>query len=357
MGYFFYYYVIAMKFNWNGEIVMTTTIKDVAKLAGVSISTVSRVINNSKPVSLEVRKKVLDAIKELDYKPNEVARSLVTRKSNLIGVIVTDLGNSYIAEMVRGIEEIGQMYNYDIILSSSYGNIDAEMKFVKFLTSKQVEGIVLISEKNDNEVIDEIQNYNIPFIYLNRYCSKSDLSTVSIDNYKACYSMVEYLSDLGHENILYISYENDDEYSVEISKIEGYNKAIQDKEKKGSVYYAKGLTIQDGYDIGKSVLQFVRENDISAIFCCHDEIAIGLMSYCYDKKIRVPEDISICGFGDKSIASIYRPRLTTVREPFYDIGAVAIRSVIKKINGQELKDDKLLLPFQIMKRESCAKIR
>jgi len=161
---------------------MKTTIKDVAKLAGVSISTVSRVINNSKPVSPEVRRKVLDAIKQLDYKPNEVARSLVTRKSNLIGVIVTDIGNSYVAEMVRGIEEVGRMYNFDIILSSSYGNEDAELKFINFLTRKQVEGIILISEKNENKVIDEIQSYRIPFIYINRYYNKYDLPTVSIDN-------------------------------------------------------------------------------------------------------------------------------------------------------------------------------
>lgn len=336
---------------------MKTTIKDVAKLAGVSISTVSRVINNSKPVSPEVRRKVLDAIKQLDYKPNEVARSLVTRKSNLIGVIVTDIGNSYVAEMVRGIEEVGRMYNFDIILSSSYGNEDAELKFINFLTRKQVEGIILISEKNENKVIDEIQSYRIPFIYINRYYNKYDLPTVSIDNSKASFDMTEYLIGQGHERLLYVSYESDDEYSVEMSKIEGYNKAIKEKAKKGFLFNAKGFRIEDGYEMGKSILDFVKENKITAIFCGHDELAIGLMSYCYDNNIKIPEDISICGFGDKSIASIYRPRLTTVREPFYDIGAVAIRSVIKKIKGEELEEDKIVLPYQIIKRESCAKAK
>lgn len=336
---------------------MTTTIKDVARLAGVSISTVSRVINNSKPVSPEVRKRVLEAIELLDYKPNEVARSLVTRKSNLIGVIVTDIGNFYVAEMVRGIEEIGRMYNYDIILSSSYGNIDAELKFVKFLTRKQVEGILLISERDDNEVVDEIQNYKIPFIYINRYYNRYNLPTVSIDNSRASTAMTEYLIEFGHENLLYVTYGNDDNYSVERKKIEGYNKAIKDKGKNGLIYYAKGFTIEDGYNMGDSIIDFTRKNNISVIFCGHDELAIGLMSYCYDKGISVPEDISICGYGDERIASIYRPRLTTVREPFYDTGAVAIRSVIKQINGEQLEDNKLLLPFQIMKRESCARIK
>ena len=106
------------------------TIKDVAKLAGVSISTVSRVMNESKPVSPESRRKVLDAIKKLDFKPNELARSLVMRKSNMIGVIVKDIGISYMAQIIRGIEEIGRMYNYDILLSSTYGDIEVEHKII-----------------------------------------------------------------------------------------------------------------------------------------------------------------------------------------------------------------------------------
>ena len=123
------------------------TIKDVAKLAGVSISTVSRVMNESKPVSPESRRKVLDAIKKLDFKPNELARSLVMRKSNMIGVIVKDIGISYMAQIIRGIEEIGRMYNYDILLSSTYGDIEVEHKIIEFMCTKQVEGIIMIVEK------------------------------------------------------------------------------------------------------------------------------------------------------------------------------------------------------------------
>ena len=144
---------------------MTATIKDVARLAEVSISTVSRVINDSKPVSPEARRRVLKAIEDLGYKPNEVARSLVTKKSNLIGVIVDDIGNSYVANIVRGIEEIGRMYNYDILLCSSYGDRQIETKFIQVLTTKQVEGIILVSEIVNHEVINNINEYKIPFVY------------------------------------------------------------------------------------------------------------------------------------------------------------------------------------------------
>ncbi|MCF6466710.1 LacI family DNA-binding transcriptional regulator [Clostridium sp. Cult2] len=336
---------------------MTVTIKDVAKLAGVSISTVSRVINNSKPVSLEVRRKVKEAIEELGYKPNEVARSLVTRKSNLIGVIITDIGNSYIAQMVRGIEEVGRMYKYDIILSSSYGDSDTERKFAQLLRSKQVEGIIMVSEKNNYGVIDEVEDYKIPFVYLNKYYSNLNIPTVSIDNFKASFKMTKYLLGLGHENILYVTANEKDEGSLERLKIDGYRKALNENAKdKGFLYSTKGFSIEDGYDMGEDVINLVKENNITAVFCCQDELAIGLINYCYDNNLQVPDDISICGYGDTKMASIYRPKLTTVREPYYDIGAVAIRRIIKKLNEEEIEGEHIFLPIRIMKRESCRRI-
>jgi len=336
---------------------VSVTIKDVAKKAGVSISTVSRVINKSKPVSLEARQKVLKAIEELGYKPNEVARSLVTRKSRLIGVIVTDIGHSYIAEMVRGIEEIGRMYRYDIILSSSYGHKETEKKFVQLLMGKQVQGIVLISEDNNDEVVEEIMEMDIPFVYLNKYYSSAKIPSVYISSEKSSYNMTKYLTELGHRNVMYITYNQDEKYSVEKLKIDGFNKAVKEVNGKGYIFDGEGFKIEDGYKIGEKVYKMVKENSITAIFCCHDEVAIGLMSYFYDNNIKVPEDISVCGFGDSKIASIYRPRLTTVREPYYDIGAVAIRRIIKAVDEKEIEEENIYLPSQIMKRESCAEIR
>lgn len=335
---------------------MSATIKDVAKLAGVSISTVSRVINKSKPVSSEVKIKVLKAIDELGYKPNEVARSLVRRKSNIIGIIVTDIGNSYIAQMVKGIEEVGRMYKYDIVLSSSYGDPDTEKKFAELLRNKQVEGIILISEKINKEVIKKINGFKIPFIYLNKYYANPNLPSVSIDAQDASFAMTQYLLELGHENILYLTVDSDMENSLEKYKIAGYKKAMIEYGKgKEFLYSVKGYSIEGGYQAGSQVYKLVKEKNITAIFCCQDELAIGFINYCYDNNIKVPEDISICGYGDIKIASIYRPRLTTVKEPYYDIGAVAVRRIIKELNGEELEGIRTYLPFQLMKRESCEK--
>ncbi|MBE6083557.1 MULTISPECIES: LacI family DNA-binding transcriptional regulator [Tissierellales] len=337
---------------------MSATIKDVAKMAEVSISTVSRVINDSKPVSPEVRKRVLEVIDELGYKPNEVARTLVTKKSFLIGVIATDIGNSYVAQIIRGIEEVGKMYNYDILLCSSYGDKETELKFIQLLNRKQVEGIILISEIINEKVKEQIDQQNIPFVYLNKYFYMENVLTVSIDDLDASYEMTNYLISLGHKNIIYVSTHENEEYSLEKFKIEGYKKAIDEfGEGDELICFAKGCSIEDGYDIGKEVEDLVEKYDATAVFLSHDELAIGLINYFYDCGVKVPDDISVAGYGDIKISQILRPKLTTIKEPYYDIGAVAIRKIIKELKEEKFDKGNIKLPFQIKKRESCGKIQ
>ncbi|MDU1265077.1 MAG: LacI family DNA-binding transcriptional regulator, partial [Peptostreptococcus sp.] len=143
-----------------------TTIKDVAREAGVSISTVSRVINDSKPVTNEVKQRVLDVIKETGYVPNPLARSLVTKKSQLIGVIVPEVTDPFAAEILNGIEEISKMYNYDILLANTYSEKELEKKSINLLRAKQVEGIVMICWDLDQELVDQLDNSGIPAVYI-----------------------------------------------------------------------------------------------------------------------------------------------------------------------------------------------
>lgn len=335
---------------------MAVTIKDVAKLAGVSISTVSRVINDSKPVSPEARRKVIDAIDKLEYKPNEIARSLVTKKSNLIGVLVDDIGSYYVAQTVRGIEEVGRMHNYDILLSSSYGNQKTEMKYIQLLMRKQIEGIVLLSEIVNEEVIKYIESYKMPYVYLNRYFNIPELPTVSLDNKEASKMMTEYLMGLGHEKILYVTDNKNQELSVEKLKIAGYKEGLSADKRPEFIYEINTKTVQGAYESGEGIKKFIEENKITAIFCSQDELAIGLSNYLYDNGIRIPEDISLAGYGDIDMASIHRPKITTIREPYYDIGAVSISRVIKEINKDIEGEEVIRLPIHLIKRESCKEI-
>lgn len=327
------------------------TIKDVAKLAGVSISTVSRVMNNSKPVSPEARKKVLDAINKLDFKPNELARSLVMRKSNLVGVIVKDIGIEYMAQLIRGIEEIGRVYKYDILLSSSYGSEEALNNSIEFLATKQVEGLVIITENISDESLLKLRETRKPFILIDRYHAYKTLKTVKIDYEQEQYKLANHLYDKGHENLLLIT---DDENNVmNEARISGFEKACEEKNKTAHILKASGINSNDGYNIGESATKLCKKNSITAVTCINDELAIGLIDYCTDNAIMVPEDLSVVGFGDASIASIYRPNLSSVDIPYYDMGAIAIRALIKRIKKEEdiLRED-WVIDCNIIDRES-----
>jgi LacI family transcriptional regulator len=331
------------------------TIKDVAKLAGVSISTVSRVMNDSKPVSPEARKKVLDAINKLDFKPNELARSLVMRKSNLIGVIVEDIGIEYMAQLIRGIEEIGHLYKYDIILSSNYGDQKALENSINFLSTKQVEGIVVISEDISAEILVKLKDNKIPFILLDRYYNFKNISTVSIDYEKEMYNITKFLYDLGHRNIALVA--DKDKNLLNERKIAGYKKFIEDMGLESKIFEAESSTSDSGYNVGDQVIDKSKTDKITAIVCTNDKLAIGFISYCYDNKISVPDDISVTGFGDSSIAKVFRPKLTTVSVPYYDIGAIAIRALIKRIRGEEdILENNRMFDAQIVERESSKQI-
>ncbi|WP_262122211.1 LacI family DNA-binding transcriptional regulator [Anaerococcus sp. Marseille-Q5996] len=327
------------------------TIKDVAKLAGVSISTVSRVMNNSKPVSPEARQKVLDAIAKLDFKPNELARSLVMRRSNLVGVIVEDIGIEYMAQLIRGIEEIGRVYNYDILLQSSYGIEEALNNSIDFLATKQVEGLIIITENLTDETLIKLRETRVPFILLDKYHAYKNLNTVKIDYSKEQYKLIKYLYDLGHDNVLYIG--NSEDNVLNNAKFAGYNKAADELNKENFVLKIDGLSSNDGYNIGKEAIKICKDNNITAVSLMNDEMAIGLIDYCADNGIKVPDDLSVVGFGDSSIANIYRPNLTTVSIPYYDIGAIAIRALIKRIKDEEeiLLDD-WVIECTVVARES-----
>jgi len=329
----------------------TITIKDVAKQAGVSISTVSRVINDSKPVTDEVKQKVLDVIKETGYIPNPLARSLVTKKSQLIGVIVPEVSDSFVNEILNGIEEVAKMYDYEILLANTYSDKAQELKCINLLRAKQVEGIVMISWKVEEEHINYIQNCGIPASYISKTARDYDIHTVSVNNTEATYDMTKYLIEKGHKDIAFIMTSQDDTV-LEMERLSGYEKALKEKNikiNKDLIKYGE-TTYEAGYS---SMKELLNEGKVPhAAFVTGDEAAIGAINAICDAGYRVPEDISVAGFNDVKIAKIYRPKLTTVHQPLYDMGAVAIRMVIKMINNEPLEDKKIELPYRIVERES-----
>lgn len=331
---------------------MASTIKDVAKMADVSISTVSRVINDSKPVSPEARRRVLHAIDVLDYKPNEVARSLVTKKSNLIGVIVEDIGSNFISQILRGVEEVGRMYKYDILLSSSYGDQESEMKFANLLAQKQVEGIIVISNLHNPKLEYKLEESKIPYVIISNFYDIEKFSA-TIDYEKASYDMVNLLIAKGHKNIASLGVRRDYDRTFEKKKIEGYNKAMEEHGLKKINLFVEGLEAEDVENEEKNIINVIKKEKITAFFTSYDTIAIHLMNLLLDNGYKTPQDISVTGFGGSYISNIYRPKLTTVKIPYYDIGAVSIRKILKKIAKEDSDfSENVVLPSEILERES-----
>lgn len=330
-----------------------TTIKDVAKQAGVSISTVSRVINDSKPVTNEVKQRVLDVIKETGYVPNPLARSLVTRKSNLIGVIVPEVTDTFSAEVLNGIEEISKMYNYDILLANTYSERDLEIKSIDLLKTKQVEGMVVICWDIDQELVDIIEKSGIPAVYISKTTRDFDIYNVATKNEPAARDMTNFLIEKGHKKISLMR-TNYQISNLADSRLNGYKKALEENNipYDESIVKTCGTTYTDGYMATKELLS--SNNIPDAIFATSDEAAIGAINACFDMGYSVPDDISVAGFNDVKFAKMYRPKLTTVSQPLFDIGAVALRMIIKIIRGEEIDEKKVKLPYRIIDRESVS---
>jgi LacI family transcriptional regulator len=334
---------------------MSITIKDVAKKANVSISTVSRVINGSKPVSEDIKKRVFEVIEELGYSPNPVARNLVMKKSKLIGVMIPDISSTFVGELLNAVEEIAKTYGYDIILCNSYGELKQEIRYFELFKSKQVEGIIFITRKINEIHKDKIKALNLPIVMINRDGTELDVLSVSIDQAKACYDMTNYLVSLGHNDIALIR-TGDDHESFGVDQVKGYRNALEEN---GIAFNAGRVfegyfSLEESYKIVDSLIK--EGNKPTAIFAASDEMAVGAINAIVDNGLSVPEDISVAGSYDSRISRIYRPKITTIKHPIYDIGAIAVRLIIKKINGQEPKDKLIIMPYEIIIRDSTKRL-
>lgn len=273
---------------------------------------------------------------KLDFKRNELARSLVMKRSNIIGVIVKDIAIPYMAEIIRGLEEVGRQKKYDIFLSSSYGNTESELEIVDFMFRKQAEGIIIVGENISNDVIYKLKENTIPYIFIDKFYD-GDFSSNLIDYEKSAYQMTIEIIKRGHKNILFVK--DDKDYKIEKLKYEGYKSAIREYGLNIFHINADDVHIEDGYNLGPKLLKRVKEDKISCIFAAEDDLAFGIINYFYDQKIRVPDDISVAGFGGSKFAEIYKPTLATFQIYYYDIGAGAMSKLIKILKNKSLSKD------------------
>lgn len=220
--------------------------------------------------------------------------------------------------------------------------------------TKQVEGIILISEDIEPEVIFKLKDQTVPYIQLDKFWNIKDVHTVQIDYKEAMINMINHIYDLGHKKILFVKENQDTEIGQE--KLKGYRQACDDLKLEKFEISSEGVSVKDGYEAGDKIFQLKESQDITCVSFSEDAQAIGFINYCYDNNKKVPDDISVSGFGDIPMTSIYRPTLTTVQEPYYDIGAVSMRTLVKVLKENKTINEKAILGSQIMKRESVKDI-
>ncbi|MBU3178898.1 LacI family transcriptional regulator [Clostridium estertheticum] len=331
---------------------MAASIKDVAREAGVSIATVSRVLNDIDVVNEDTKKKVKDAIKKLSYRPNIVARSLKTQKSSTIGIIIPDISNQFYPEIVRGCEDVANIYNYNIMLCNADLDVEKEMESLRILKEKMIDGVIYMSNSIGNNVIELIKELEMPVVLVETADEQGIFPSVAIDNVMAAADAVKYLINKGNKNVAYVG-TSIEKVNALSQRYTGYTKGLSDMGitlNKDLIYHG-GVKARDGYTGINVILDTGAQVD--AVFCASDEIAMGVINALRDKSINVPEKIDVMGFDDIYSASTFYPKLTTVSQPMYDMGSVGMRMLIKSINNLVVEEKHFVLPYRIVERDSC----
>ncbi|WP_163539218.1 catabolite control protein A [Gracilibacillus sp. YIM 98692] len=329
---------------------MNVTIYDVAREANVSMATVSRVVNGNPNVKPTTRKKVLNTIEQLGYRPNAVARGLASKKTTTVGVIIPDISSIFFSELARGIDDIATMYNYNIILSNSDQNKEKELRLINTMFEKQVDGLVYMGATITEDHVDQLKTSPVPVALAATVDGSQTIPSVNINYEEAAYEATSILIQNGTEHPIFVTSEEDSD--VNERKFAGYTRAI--KEKNDEVNQEYVIQTDSSYEAGiEAANQIIEKKDYpKAIFVATDEMALGIIHGFQDKGLRVPEDVEVFGFDNTRLATMVRPTLTTVVQPMYDIGAVAMRLLTKYMNKETVEDQNVVLPHQIVQRNS-----
>lgn len=327
------------------------TIIDVAAAADVSFGTVSRVINNDVHVKPETRQRVLDAMQHLGFIANRQARSLAGGKSNSIGVLVPDLGTGYIGEIIRGIDAELSLTDLDLILYTTHRTASKEANYVANLAKGMVDGLLLVLPRSPADYIGTLTQRNFPFVLIDHQGTGRECPAVGATNWQGAYNATEYLIELGHQRIGFITGSMD--LGCAVDRLEGYRAALRTHHISDApeLIYEGTFFQPDGYAGASALLDLPVPP--TAIFASNDVMAMGVMDAIRTRGLRVPGDVSIVGFDDIPQAALIRPALTTVNQPLEKMGRVATQMLLDLLKHPENKFERIELPTELIVRDSC----
>jgi LacI family transcriptional regulator len=333
-----------------------TTIKDIARLANVSHTTVSRALNDKSRIKSETKEKILSIAKELNYRPNFIARSLVMRRSKTLGLVITTIANPFYTELSQGIEATAISLGYNIILCSTHYDLSAEKQYIDMLRSKGVDGIIFTSAHMGDINILALAEEGFPIILVNRRTYhpvvREKVDYVGVDNIRGGFLAVEHLIRLGHKRIGVIG--GSSESSVGFERLEGGKKALAAYGLDViSDYFLEGDFLRgSGYAGGKKFLE-MREPP-TAIFATNDYMALGAYQAIIEEGVRIPEEIALVGFNDIEFASMKGIELTTIGQKKYEMGTLAVKTLLERVEGTRVESPKeFILEPELIIRKTC----
>jgi len=315
------------------------------------MATVSRVVNGNKNVKENTRKKVLEVIERLDYRPNAVARGLASKRTTTVGVVIPDITNTYFAALAKGIDDIAEMYKYNIVLANSDEDDEKEVAVVNTLFSKQVDGIIFMGYHLTEKIRSEFSRSRTPVVLAGTVDVEHQLPSVNIDYKNATADAVRHLLKR-NKKIAFVSGPLVDDINGKV-RLVGYKEAL----KEAGVNYSEGLVFESKYryDDGYALAERLISSKATAAIVTGDELAAGLLNGLADHGISVPEDFEIITSDDSQIARYTRPNLTTIAQPLYDLGAISMRMLTKIMHKEELEEREVLLPHGLTERKSTRK--
>lgn len=336
--------------DWRHESMSNkVTIYNVALAAGVSLATVSRVLNNPEKVKEETRNRVLKVIDELGYRPNVIARGLASRKTTTVGVLVSDVTRASVAEMLGGISDIARQYKYSIKLFTTPEDVLFE-DLIKNIIAEQIDGLLVLNDELDHDklelTVELCEKNDVALVLANVLSDNPGVVSVSIDYERAGYEITKMLLEKGRKEIYLLSTVRN--YSVNDEKEKGYMKAMMEASIEPKIFRTSGDTSVNR----KHFENFFKDKLVDGAIGVRDSIAVSFMNIARENLKDIPKDLNVAGFQNTKYATLSRPTLTSIDIPVYDIGAVAMRLLTKLMDKEAIDETKVILNHYIVRRQS-----
>ena len=338
------------------------TIKDIAKALGLSTSTVSRALRDSYEISQETKKLVLDYAAKINYHPNPIALSLKERRSRTIGIVVSEIANSFFSQVINGIESIAYNHGYNVIIAQSRESYNREMLNLQFLTSRSVDGLIISvsTETKDFSFLSEFNQRGLPIVFFDRIVDQIKTHKVIVDNYKGAYDATMHLLDCGYRNIVAMA--NSESLSITRERLAGFRAALADRgiesgENNIRYCYHGGMILSEVEEALNGLL--AEEHKPDAILALADKLTTGCLRLLNAKKLRVPEDIGLIGFSNTDLTELLSPPLSVIRQPAFEMGEMATDLLLQLIESKRPVTDfeTRVLTTELIIRQSTRKIK